>query len=186
MTALLGLWLPIVLSAVAVYLASSVIHMVTPWHRGDYRGVTNQESFMAALRPFGLTPGDYMVPRPGSMAEMRTPEYKRLHQQGPVMFFTVRPSGVMKIGPQLLQWFLYSLVISVFAGYVAQVELPIGTDYPRVFQIVGTTAFLGYSAALVQQSIWYGRSWAMTLRTMLDGLLYALLTAGMFGWLWPR
>jgi hypothetical protein len=77
-------------------------------------------------------------------------------------------------------------VISVFAGYVAESVLPIGTGYLPVFRIVGTTAFLGYAGALVQQSIWYGRSWGMTIRTMLDGLLYALLSAGMFGWLWPR
>ena len=77
-----------------------------------------------------------------------------------MLFLTVRPSGVMRIGPQLLQWFIYSLVISVFAGYVAESILPIGTDYLRVFQIVGTTAFLGYAGALVQQSIWYGRSWS--------------------------
>src|SRR5277367_216568 len=185
MTALCALWLPILLSAVAVYLVSSVIHMATPWHKGDYKGVADQESFMAALRPYGLTPGDYMAPRPVSMADMRTPEYKRLHQLGPVMFFTVRPSGVMKIGPQLIQWFLYSVVVSVFAAYVAARVLPAGAGYLRVFQIVGTTAFLGYSGALVQQSIWYGRSWGMTIRTMLDGLLFALVTAGMFGWLWP-
>jgi hypothetical protein len=171
---------------VAVYLVSSVIHMATPWHKGDFRGVANQEALMAAMRPFELKPGDYMLPRPASMADMRTPEFKNLHKLGPVMCFTVRPSGVMRIGPQLLQWFVYGLVISIFAGYIAESILPIGTDYLRVFQIVGTTAFLGYAGALVQQSIWYGRSWSMTIRTMLDGLLYALLTAGLFGWLWPR
>jgi hypothetical protein len=167
MSALCALWLPILLSTVAVYLVSSIIHMATPWHKGDYRGVADQESFLAALRPFALTPGDYMAPRPASMADMRSPEYKRLHQLGPVLFFTVRPSGVMRIGPQLVQWVLYSLVISLFAAYIAVTTLPAGS-------------------ALVQQSIWYGRSWSMTIRTMLDGLLYALLTAGLFGWLWPR
>jgi hypothetical protein len=186
MSALCALWLPILLATVAVYVASSIIHMATPWHKGDYKGVADQESFMAALRPFALTPGDYMTPRPASMADMRSPEYKALHRLGPVLFFTVRPSGVMRIGPQLVQWILYSLVVSVFAGYVASSVLPIGTGYLRVFQIVGTTAFLGYAGALVQQSIWYGRSWSMTIRTMLDGLLYALLTAGVFGWLWPH
>jgi len=186
MSALCALWLPILLSTVAVYLVSSIIHMATPWHKGDYRGVADQESFLAALRPFALTPGDYMAPRPASMADMRSPEYKRLHQLGPVLFFTVRPSGVMRIGLQLVQWVLYSLVISLFAAYIAVTTLPAGSAYLRVFQIVGTSAFLGYAAALVQQSIWYGRSWSMTIRTMLDGLLYALLTAGLFGWLWPR
>jgi hypothetical protein len=186
MSALCALWLPILLATVAVYVASSIIHMATPWHKGDYKGVADQESFMAALRPFALTPGDYMTPRPASMADMRSAEFKALHRLGPVIVFTVLPSGVMRIGPQLIQWVLCSLVVSLFAGYVASSVLPIGTSYLRVFQIVGTTAFLGYAGALVQQSIWYGRSWSMTIRTMLDGLLYALLTAGVFGWLWPH
>jgi hypothetical protein len=34
-------------------------------------------------------------------------------------------------------------------------------------------------------SIWYHRSWGTTLRYTVDGLVYALLTAGIFGWLWP-
>src|SRR5271170_7028617 len=134
MSALCALWLPILLSTVAVYVVSSIIHMATPWHKGDYKGVANQESFLAALRPFALTPGDYMAPRPATMADMRTPEYKQLHKLGPVLFFTVRPSGVMAIGPQLIQWFIYGLVISVFAGYVAANVLPVGTDYLHVFQ----------------------------------------------------
>jgi hypothetical protein len=186
MIALSALWLPILLSAVAVYIVSSVIHMATPWHKGDFRMVANQEGLMSAMRPFGLTPGDYMLPCPKSMAEMRTPEFKRLHSEGPVLTMTVRPSGVMRIGPQLLQWFVYGLVVSVFAGYVAQSALPVGSDYLHVFQVVGTSAFLGYSAALAQRAIWYGQSWASTIKSMLDGLLYGLVTAGVFGWLWPR
>lgn len=39
--------------------------------------------------------------------------------------------------------------------------------------------------ALLQNSIWYKRKWSSTLKSMADGLVYALVTAGTFGWLWP-
>ena len=77
-------------------------------------------------------------------------------------------------------------MVGFFAAYVAGHALPAGAYYLRVFQIVGVTTFVGYALALWQQSIWYGRSWGTTLRTSIDGLVYALLTAGVFGWLWPR
>jgi hypothetical protein len=35
-------------------------------------------------------------------------------------------------------------------------------------------------------SIWYSRAWINTIKSTIDGLIYALLTAGTFGWLWPR
>jgi hypothetical protein len=56
----------------------------------------------------------------------------------------------------------------------------------RVFRFVGVTAFIGYTVALRQMSIWYRRAWSTTLKATVDGLIYALLTAGTFGWLWPR
>jgi hypothetical protein len=55
-----------------------------------------------------------------------------------------------------------------------------------VFRFAGTTAFIGYSVALWQMSIWYRRAWSTTIKATVDGLIYALLTAGVFGWLWPR
>ena len=36
MTGLDSLWLPILLSSVLVFVVSSVIHVLTPWHKGDY------------------------------------------------------------------------------------------------------------------------------------------------------
>ena len=186
MTSLSALWLPILLSAVLVFAASSVIHMVLPWHKGDYRQVPEEKRLMDALRPLAVPPGDYMVPRPSNMKEMGTPEFAEKMKAGPVMMVTVMPNGNMSIGTSLAYWFVYSIVVGFFAAYVASAALPPGTAYPRVFQLVGTTAFVGYALALWQMSIWYRRSWGTTIRSTIDGLAYALLTAGVFGWLWPR
>jgi hypothetical protein len=186
MTGLDALWLPILLSAVIVFVASSIIHMGPFWHRGDYPKVPNQDKVQDALRPLAIPPGDYMLPRATNMKEMRTPEHMEKLTKGPVMVLTVLPNGPGSMARNLVQWFLYTVVVSFFAAYVASRALPPGTDYLRVFQLVGATAFVGYSLALLQMSIWYRRAWRLTVKAIFDGLIYGLLTAGTFGWLWPH
>lgn len=187
MTTLDVLWLPILLSSVFVFIVSSVIHMALPfWHKNDYSKVPNEDKVMAALRPFAIPPGDYMLPRPSSMQDMRSPEFSEKLKKGPVMMFTVLPNGPSPMGTNLALWFLYSAVVGFLAAYVAGRALDATATYLDVFRFIGTTAFIGYSAALWQMSIWYKRAWSTTLKTTIDGLLYALVTAGTFGWLWPR
>jgi hypothetical protein len=186
MTGLSALWLPILLSAVIVFIVSSVIHMALPWHKSDYPKVPNEEQVIDALRPLAILPGDYMVPRPASMQEMRSPEFVAKMAKGPVMVLTVMPSGPIAMGKNLVLWFVYCAVVGLFAAYIAGRALAFGAPYPRVFQLVGTTTFIGYTLALWQMSIWYRRAWSTTIKATVDGLIYALLTAGTFGWLWPR
>ena len=181
-----ALWLPILLSAILVFVVSSIIHMASPWHKSDYAAVPNQDKVMDALRPFAIPPGDYMIPRPSSMKEMGTPEFKEKAARGPKMIVTVMPNGAQSMTSNLVGWFVYLLVVGVFAAYVAGNTLPSGTAYLRVFQIAGCTAFIGYSLALWQHSIWYRRKWSTTIKATFDGLIYAALTAGVFGWLWPK
>ncbi len=186
MTALLSLWIPILLSAVIVFVASSILHMVLPWHKSDYPKVPNEEKIMDALRPLAIPPGDYMIPRPSSTKEMRSQEFLAKMNKGPVMVLTVMPNGPVPMGRNLTLWFLYAVVVNFFAAYVAGRALPVGAEYLRVFRFAGTAAFLGYSVALWQMTIWYRRAWSTTIKSTVDGLIYALLTAGTFGWLWPR
>ena len=186
MTGLGSLWLPILLSAVVVFFVSSLIHMASPWHKGDYPSVPNQDAVMDALRPFAIPPGDYMVPRPASREDLRSPAFAEKMENGPVMIVTVMPNGPVSMGKNLTLWFLYAVAVGVFAAYVAGRALPVGTSYLLVFRFAGATAFCAYSVALWQMSIWYRRSWSTTFKATLDGLIYALLTAGVFGWLWPR
>jgi hypothetical protein len=186
-TALPSLVVPILISAVIVFVASSIIHMVLGfWHRNDYRAVPSEDRVMESLRAFRIPPGDYMVPCPPGPQSMRTPEFVDKVKKGPVMVVTVMPGGGVSISRNLAKWFVYCAIVSLFAAYIASRSLPPGADYLRVFQLAGATAFIGYSVALWQMSIWYSRSWGTTLRSTVDGLVYALLTAGTFGWLWPR
>lgn len=186
MTPLLSLLIPIVVSAVFVFIASSIIHMATPFHKSDLKKFPNEDDVMSALRGLGLRPGDYAMPKADSMKEMSSPEFIAKMKAGPVAFITVRHAGEVSMTGNLVQWFLYSIVVSIFAAYVAGISLAPGAEYLKVFQIAGAVAFTGYALALPQSSIWWSKSWGATIRSMIDGLIYGLLTAGVFGWLWPR
>lgn len=186
MVPLAALWLPILLSAVIVFVVSSLIHMLLPWHKHDYGRVPDEAALRAALRPLALPPGDYMVPRPSGREELRSPEFLARVNEGPNLVVTVLPNASFSMGRNLGLWFLYLIVVSLFAAYIAGRALPPGTKYPQVFRFAGATAFLGFAPALWQMSIWYRRSWGTTFRSTVDGLLYALLVGGTFGWLWPR
>ncbi len=186
MVPILSLGIPVLLSAVIVFVVSAIIHMVLPYHRNDFRKLPKEDDVLNALRPFNIPPGDYAAPCAGSPDAMKQPEFVEKMKKGPVFFMTIAPAGPPSMGTSLLLWFLYSVVVSVFAGYIAARALGPGATYLAVFRFVGTTAFMAYSLALLQNSIWYKRNWGTTFKSVCDGLFYALLTAGTFGWLWPR
>jgi hypothetical protein len=140
---------------------------------------------MAAIRKLDIPAGDYMVPCPTSREAFKDPAFREKLKAGPRAMMTVM-GGPLTMGPQLAQWFVYCLIIGITAAYIAGRALGPGANYLHVFRFAGATAFYGYSLALCQASIWYKRSWGTTLRSMFDGLVYGLLTAGFFGWLWPR
>ena len=186
MIPLITLWLPILLSAVIVFFASFVMHMVLAYHKSDYRKLPDEEHVTDALRSAGVTRGPaYFFPH-FSFKEMKSAPVIDKMKRGPVGLLTVLPSGPPAMGKSLVQWFLYCVAISIFAAYLSGRLLAPGTVFLQVFRVVGTGAFLGYGAAHAQESIWSGRSWIVTLKHLVDRLIYALLTAVTFGWLWPK
>jgi hypothetical protein len=187
MVGLASLWLPILLATVFVFVASSIIHMFLPYHRSDFRAVPNEDGLLDALRGHGVPPGDYMFPNAGGDPNvLKSEAYREKARKGPVGVLTIFPAGdPFAMGAQMTQWFLYCLLVSVFAAYVAGRAVPAGGDYLQVFRFAGATAFAGYALALLQRSIWWKQAWSTTLKNVFDGLVYALLTAGAFGWLWP-
>ena len=186
MTSIFALWLPILLSAVLVFVVSSAIHMASPWHKTDYPRIPSEDRVMDLLRPLAIPPGDYMVPRAASHEEMRSAAFKAKFAQGPVMLVTIWPSGTMSITRSLVLWFLYCVVAGAFTAYIVGSGLPVGATYLQVFKAATVAAFASYALGLWQMSIWYRRAWSATIKASVDGLVYALLTAGTLGWLWPR
>lgn len=183
---IVSLWLPILLAAVLVFVVSSLLHTVLNWHKNDFSPMPNEDAVLNALAPMNIPPGDYVLPYMSSTEDLKSDAYKAKVERGPVMFATVVDGKtVFNMAPQLAQWFFYCMLVGVFAAYVAGRTLPAGADYLSVFRLTGTVAFACYAMAMPQESIWFHKNWPATLRSMTDGLIYALLTAGAFGWLWP-
>jgi len=185
MVPILSLWLPILLSAIAVFIASSVIHMLLGYHNSDFKKLPDEDRIMNELRKFNIPPGDYLMPCAANNKERTSPEFIEKTKKGPVALITMLPTGQFNMGKSLTLWFIYIVVVSIIAAYIAGRALGPGAHYLAVFRFAGAAAFIGYGLALLQNSIWWNKSWATTFKSMFDGLIYALLTAGIFGWLWP-
>jgi hypothetical protein len=186
MVSLGALWMPILLSAVLVFITSSIVHMVLKYHNSDYSQLPNEDAVRAAIRAGNPKPAQYVIPYAAEMKEMESPAMKAKYAEGPVGVLNLKPTGAYGMGRALTQWFVFSLVVSFFVAYVAAHTIPSGTMYLEVFRVVGTVAFLAYAAGQLPAAIWMGKPWSVAFKELFDGLLYGLMTAGAFGWLWPR
>lgn len=182
---ILDLWLPILLSAVFVFLVSSVIHMATPLHKSDFKKMPNEDEALAAMRANGLVPGQYVFPCAASMADMGSPEMSAKMQEGPIGFMTVMPNGSFRMGRQLIHWFLFSLLIGVCAAYMASIYVNKTGEVTDVFRITATVGVLGFALSHLQDSIWKGQLWVTTCKFLFDGVLYGIATGAAFAWFWP-
>jgi hypothetical protein len=188
MVSLVSLWLAVLLSAVVVFVASSLLHMLLPWHKTDVAALPAEDDVLAALRRSGAAPGDYMFPWGGSMAAMKDPAFIAKLRQGPAGKMTIFPPMTGErptMTPQLVQWFVFIVVVSIFAAYIASRALPPAADQWQVMRFAGTTAFAAYALGDVPTSIWWKQKWSTTIKTIIDGLIYALLTGAVFAWMWP-
>ncbi|HET9424031.1 MAG TPA: hypothetical protein VFO55_01570 [Gemmatimonadaceae bacterium] len=186
MSQILSLWLPALVSAVAVFILSSIIHMALPWwHRSDYRALPNEDAVLDALRPMAIPPGEYMAPRPASSEDMRSAGFQEKMNRGPNFQINIMRPGPISMGRPLALWFVYVLVVAFAAGHVALGALGDHNDPPDIFHAVALSAFMGFAFALWQSVIWFQRPAKTALKATVDGLLYALVTALVYVWLWP-
>jgi|ERR1700687_5493108 len=186
MISLAQLWIPIVVSAVLVFAASSLIHMVFKWHNPDYLKLANEDEVRAAVRSTSPIPGQYVIPYCTDPKEMQKPEMQQKYREGPVGFLVLKASGAPSMGAPLAMWFVLNLVIATFAAYLASRTVPAGASFPAVCRVVGVVTFLAYACGGVQQAIWMGKPWGSAAKEILDGFIYGLVSATAFGWLWPR
>ena len=185
MTFLVALWLPILLSAVLVFLAAFAMWVVLPHHRTDFRPLPDEEALMGTLRSQGVEPGMYSFPWQ-EREEGHTESYLEKVRQGPVgILLVARPETRLTMTPALVQSFVYYVVIGTFVAYLGWHALGPGAPYLQVFQVVGTGAILAHAGAILPKAIFFSFSWSSAWKEVLDGVVYGLLTAGVFGWLWP-
>ena len=180
-----SLWIPVVVSAVVVFVASSILHMVLKYHRADYKRLPSEEALREALGRADIAPGLYMTPFCDNMKELEQPAVKEKFEKGPVALITMRPKGMISMGKYLGLWFGFTVLVSFTAAYVARHTLQPGEAGMRVAQIVGTVAFAGYGLSQITDSIWKSQPWSNTARALMDALIYALLTGATFSLLWP-
>ena len=185
MVAVTDLFLPILLSAVFIFIVSSVLHMVVNVHKNDYVQLPDEDGLLEKMRASNVTEGAYVFPRPESMKEMGSSEMQEKYNRGPVGYMTVLPNGMPAIGKSLATWFLYTLIVSFFVAYLGTLSIQPGADFSYVFRITGTIAILAYCVTYMVDSIWKGVAWSTTFKFMFDGLCYSVATAATFGWLWP-
>ncbi|MEZ4415856.1 MAG: hypothetical protein R3E10_08870 [Gemmatimonadota bacterium] len=186
MVPLLSLWLPILLSAVITFVVSAIIWMALPHHKTDYVRLPDEDALMGALRAQNLSRGVYLFPFASGGADMKDPAYLDRVAKGPVGLLRVlSPAGMVPMGKQLVSSFLLYVFIGVLAAYLASRTLPAGADYLMVFRVTGTVVWISHSIAHFHDVIWFGQKWSTGFKLAADGLVYALLAGGVFGWLWP-
>ncbi len=179
-----SLWLAIVLSSVLVFVASFIVWTMMPYHRSDYKPLPDEDAARQALGG-NVPPGMYNIPNVPSRDALKDPAFAAKFADGPIGFLTVLPNGVPNMGKQLAIWFIYLLAVSGTVAYVASRTLDPGAEYLRVFQVVGTVAWLAYGASHISEAVWFGRPWSAIFKQLFDALIYGSLTAGIFAWLWP-
>jgi hypothetical protein len=179
------LWLPTVLSAVIVFIASSIMHMVLPYHRSDYSQLPDEDKLRATLRAANLKRGLYVFPF-CTHENMKSPAMAEKYKEGPVGFMNIMPSGPPAMPKFLGQWFGYCLIVAFFTAYLTFHTVAAGANYLVVFRVAGCAAFMTYGLSRLSDGIWRGQVWSSVFKEVFDGLVFGLLTAGVFGWLWPR
>jgi len=180
-----SLWLPVIVSAVVVFVASSILHMALKYHKSDMKTLSNEDAVRDALAKGAPAPGIYHTPQCADMKQMKEPAMVAKFEKGPVAFITVIPKGAPAMGKHLGLWFGFCVLVSFVAAYVARHTLHAGDDGMLVMRITGTVAFAAYALSQISDSIWKGQPWSNTWRHVLDGAIYSVLTGLVFRLMWP-
>lgn len=179
------LWLPVLVTAVAIFVASSLIHMVFKWHNPDFRKLSNEDAVSDAIRAGSPSPGQYLLPHCADMKVMQGEEMQKKFRDGPIGMLTLRQNGPPAMGGSLIKWFIYTLAVAAIAGAMAmRVFGPTGSAH-GAGHLVGLVSFLTYTGGSVQMGIWMGKPWGSVAKDALDGLIYGGISALVFTWLWP-
>ena len=188
MELLLPLWLPILLSAAAVWIVAALVWMVMPHHKRDYISLPTppgEDALMDYLRASGIPPGNYAVPdchRPGAM---KSEKVQRAWKEGPVGHLTLWKTP-LTMGDKLIGTFLVYLVISTLIAYLTRFAIPDPAPFSRVFPLATTAGILAYCFSSIPNALWWGSYKRTIVANIFDGMLYAAITGAILAWRWPR
>ncbi len=178
---MLTLWLPILLSSIALFFASFLSWMVVRLHEKDWLKIEDEDRLINTVREMNIPEGNYMFPGCMSPDEMNSEEYQAKYKSGPRGTITVLPEANM--GMNLGLTFLFFLFCNATFAYLASFALDAGTDFLTVFRFVATVALLTFSASIVQHAIWFR---SRITGHIIESIAYALISAAIFAFLWPN
>ncbi len=182
--ALTELWLPILLSAVGVFVASSLLWMVIPIHKKDYKQLPDEDGFMNAVRAQGAGPGLYFFPYCKQGPEMKEPAFLEKMKAGPwgtLIVFGAAPN----MGKTLPLWFVNNIILAVIAAHVATLAAGAGASFMTVFAPVAAATLLAYGGSTLTNILWKGEPVSNSLRCLFDAAVYAAVVGSIFGAMWP-
>lgn len=185
MVSITALWMPILIATVLVFFASNLIWMVLRLHRNDWQPLPDEESFAATLNAQDPPPGEYTFPFASTPDEWKSEEWQAKFQRGPVGFLTLKPAGEMGMAKSMISWLIYIVLIQIFIAYLTGLAWPEGASFKEVFRVASTVGILGFAGSAPTEAIWLGRKWSNVAKWLFDGLVYASISAAVFGWLWP-
>jgi hypothetical protein len=183
---ILQLWLPLLVAAVGVFVASSLIHMVFKWHNSEYLHLDNEDEIRTAIRQHAPGPGQYVIPHCADMKDLQAPEMQKKFTDGPVGFLILRPTGLPRIGTNLGQWFALNLLVAIITAHLADQALPRGADPHHIFHFTALITFIAYAAGALSDGIWKGQPWRGVAKDVLDALIFGIVSGFAFAWLWPH
>ncbi len=181
---LTSLWLPILLAAAAVWVLSAIVWMALPHHKRDFIALPDEESFIEQVRRSGIRPGNYVFPDFRDHNAMKSEKTQKALNEGPVGHLSVWPTPVT-MGGKMVSTFVVYLVVSALIAYLARTALPGEASFSKVFQIAGTAGVLAYSFAFIPNAVWFGAYRRTIVASVVDGVVYGLVTGALFAWLWP-
>lgn len=184
MNELLSLWLPILVSSIAVFFASFLAWMVIGHHKPDWQEMPNEKLACEHLRNSGLKPGRYMFPMCQTPEQMKDPVKMELQKTGPWGTINLWPAAP-NMGRNLILTFSFYALTSVFVAYLGTLSLEPGAGFSPVFQVTGTAAILAYCFGFIPNAIWFGTPLRAVLMDLADGLAFGLITGCIFGLMWP-
>ena len=185
MVSVTTLWLPILVSTVFVFITSNLVWMVFQLHKNDWKQLPDEEAFRQVMNTQNLETAEYSFPFSSGPEDWKSEAWQSKFNEGPVGFLTLMPKGDMSMGKNMALWITYVAIIEVFIAYLTGLARADGAAFMEVFQVAGAAGVLGFAGAVAPEAIWLGRQWSNVFRTMFDGIVYGLISAATFAWLWP-
>jgi hypothetical protein len=177
------LWLPILVSAAAVWMASALAWMALPHHKKDWKGLPDEAAFFRAFDGLNIPQGNYGFPHCGDKSRMKDPEVKRRMEAGQMGILSV--FGKMNMGKNMVITFVVYLAISVFVAYIGAAAVKRGAGFSEAFRVLGTAGVLAYAFGHIPNGVWFGHYPRAILMCVLDGVVYGLITGAVFAAMWP-